>query len=677
MLARSRWLGVLAVPVVAALVTVLGACGGKGGEPGAPPATVEGNWTVTETGTSNTCGDAVDPPYAISIAQNGGAITVTTPAGSFNGTISGNVVTWSGSYPDNGGTTTITSLRATVFGNTISGTSTWTWSQGSVTCGGTTTFSGALTVAGPSTFTVGGSVSGLTGGTVVLQNNGGNDLSRGGNGAFVFAGTVTAGSSYLVTVKTQPAGQTCLVSDGSGVANANVSNVVVACSTQTFTLTTGVTGSGSVSRSPNQATYAAGTKVVLTAAPQPGSTFSSWSGGLTGARNPDTVTMSANISVTANFVATSNKLTVVKAGLGSGTVTGTGINCGIDCTENFTSGSIALTATAATGSTFDSWTGCTSVTTNVCTVNMSAPHTVTVTFNTSITLSAPTVSVPATSSNGSYGVTVNCTGLCSTTFVLQEAPTTAFVNPTQTTFANASFPKIIAFTGKAAGTYCYRAAFTVPNWGAPSCVTVSPPSTAVLRITNTSSYDLIDVRLNNSQKVSYPYAILSGQSADFLFTGAGTVTLALGNGFYNSDQSRGIWFTLSGTTTVTLGQTTTVTFANPTIGQLLTNFTSTRNWDGMYFDANTNSYFKRFRFTSSTNGWQLYNSTAPCFGGTTCSFSLVSSGTVRLIAWPRYSSIVTFDFGSGTPQASIAYPFGSFQYQNGPASWTIIEYIMQ
>ena len=79
--------------------------------------------------------------------------------------------------------------------------------------------------------TIGGTVSGLVGGTtVVLQNNGGDNLSVGAIGPFTFATALTTGSSYLVKVFTQPAGQTCLVTaNGSGSAFGNVTNVEVSC----------------------------------------------------------------------------------------------------------------------------------------------------------------------------------------------------------------------------------------------------------------------------------------------------------------------------------------------------------------------------------------------------------------------------------------------------------------
>lgn len=75
-------------------------------------------------------------------------------------------------------------------------------------------------------YTVGGHVSGLTG-TLVLQNNGGDNLTLNADGAFTFATPVANGGAYAVTVLTQPAGQTCVITNGSGtIAGANITNVV-------------------------------------------------------------------------------------------------------------------------------------------------------------------------------------------------------------------------------------------------------------------------------------------------------------------------------------------------------------------------------------------------------------------------------------------------------------------
>ncbi len=67
--------------------------------------------------------------------------------------------------------------------------------------------------------------------------------------------------------------------------------------------------------------------------------------------------------------------------VGSGSVTGTGINCGTDCTETVNTGtSITLTARPATGYTFSGWTGACTNTTGTCTVLVNADKNVTARF---------------------------------------------------------------------------------------------------------------------------------------------------------------------------------------------------------------------------------------------------------------------------------------------------------
>lgn len=101
-------------------------------------------------------------------------------------------------------------------------------------------------------FTVGGSVSGLTGSGLILQNNGGSDLAVSANGSFAFAASLADGTSYNVTVLSQPSnpGQICTVANGSGkIAGGNVTNIAVTCATATFAVggtVTGLSGSGLV-----------------------------------------------------------------------------------------------------------------------------------------------------------------------------------------------------------------------------------------------------------------------------------------------------------------------------------------------------------------------------------------------------------------------------------------------
>ena len=80
--------------------------------------------------------------------------------------------------------------------------------------------------------TIGGTVSGLDSGAgLVLVNNGASNLAVSANGSFVFATELSTGQTYDVTVQTQPVGEACSVTNGSGAVDAvnNVTNVAVAC----------------------------------------------------------------------------------------------------------------------------------------------------------------------------------------------------------------------------------------------------------------------------------------------------------------------------------------------------------------------------------------------------------------------------------------------------------------
>lgn len=92
--------------------------------------------------------------------------------------------------------------------------------------------SGGGGVSGPApTYTVSGNVTGVTAAGLVLQLNGGADLNINANGLFNFGTGLTAGSVFGVTVLSQPASETCVVNNGSGLMpGTNVTNVAVNCS---------------------------------------------------------------------------------------------------------------------------------------------------------------------------------------------------------------------------------------------------------------------------------------------------------------------------------------------------------------------------------------------------------------------------------------------------------------
>lgn len=102
------------------------------------------------------------------------------------------------------------------------------------------------------TYSVGGTVSGLTGSGLVLMDSSGDQLAVSSNGVFTIATAVALGAAYNVSVTTQPQNplQNCVVHDGSGtVGSAAVKSVSVVCTTVPYTLggvVSGLAGNGLV-----------------------------------------------------------------------------------------------------------------------------------------------------------------------------------------------------------------------------------------------------------------------------------------------------------------------------------------------------------------------------------------------------------------------------------------------
>ena len=95
----------------------------------------------------------------------------------------------------------------------------------------------------PSTYTLGGTVSGLAADGLVLANGSTTLTVPSGASSFSFPTALAAGTAYTVSVQASPTGAVCTVAMGSGtVQTANVSNIVVTCSTSSYTVGGAVTG---------------------------------------------------------------------------------------------------------------------------------------------------------------------------------------------------------------------------------------------------------------------------------------------------------------------------------------------------------------------------------------------------------------------------------------------------
>jgi N-acetylneuraminic acid mutarotase len=114
--------------------------------------------------------------------------------------------------------------------------------------GGTGTIAAAAmnsiaVVCHPLTYAVGGSVAGLNAAGLVLTN-GSDTLNVSANAtAFTMPTQLTTGTAYALTVKTQPSGLNCQVSNGTGtIAAAAITNIAIACRPATYSIGGSVSG---------------------------------------------------------------------------------------------------------------------------------------------------------------------------------------------------------------------------------------------------------------------------------------------------------------------------------------------------------------------------------------------------------------------------------------------------
>ncbi|HHJ35282.1 MAG TPA: hypothetical protein ENJ87_05920 [Gammaproteobacteria bacterium] len=127
---------------------VLTACGGEGdaGSAGTIPpiGDMSGSWQISSSDSSSTpaC-DGVSVVLTATIVQSGNDLMLTgLGSNSLNGSISGDQMTWAGSYPEDGGTTTISTSTSTITSdcNQFTGNDSWSWSDGTFSCSGTSQF---------------------------------------------------------------------------------------------------------------------------------------------------------------------------------------------------------------------------------------------------------------------------------------------------------------------------------------------------------------------------------------------------------------------------------------------------------------------------------------------------------------------------------------------------------
>ena len=284
--------------------------------------------------------------------------------------------------------------------------------------------------------------------------------------AMGLASTTKAGSATISATQSGVTGQTTLNVSAAVLVSIALTpkNPSAAAGTTVQFTATGTFSDGSTQNLTNTIAWASSDTTIATingaglaSALKAGSTTISATQGAVSGQTTLTVTV-------PNFV-----LTVVLAGTGSGSVKSNsgGIDCpATSCSGSFAQGTqVALTATAASGSSFTSFAGGGCTTTNPCTVTVNAATTVTATFDSAGTPSftpAPGSGLTATGNPGdTFIFPLQLTGPPGQTITLNCSP-----DPTATTITCAVAPATVTLNAEGTtSTFIQVSSFC--SWGAP------------------------------------------------------------------------------------------------------------------------------------------------------------------------------------------------------------------
>lgn len=178
-----------------------------------------------------------------------------------------------------------------------------------------------------------------------------------------FTVTLDAGANTLRTLSTMSEG-------GPNIDKLNITQDVATY----YTLSSSVVGLGSVLITPSGSSYLSGTQVTITATPNSGNQFDSWSGDETGTTNPLIITMDANKSITADFSTIYHTISTNVVGSGTISLTPAG--------GTYAEGtSVMVVANPDTDWLFSGWSGDAIDTNDTIIVSVDANKSYTATFN--------------------------------------------------------------------------------------------------------------------------------------------------------------------------------------------------------------------------------------------------------------------------------------------------------
>jgi hypothetical protein len=278
-------------------------------------------------------------------------------------------------------------------------------------------------------YTISVKTTGLTG-TLVVQDSKSDELTFTTNTTKTFATSYASGSTYTVTVVTQPANQTCtLSSNASGTITANVT-VTATCKTNTYKISVAVTGlSGTLKLQDNDGatlTFTTNKTQTFSTSYSSGSTYSvtitSQPSGQTctlGSNASGTITSNITVNATCSTNGANYTISVAVTGLTGTLVVQDSKSDQLTFTTNTTQ---TFATSYASGSTY-SVTILTQPAGQTCTLSSNASGTIT---------SNITVTATCTTNPVNYTISVAVTGLTGT-LVVQDSKSDQLTFTTNTT----------------------------------------------------------------------------------------------------------------------------------------------------------------------------------------------------------------------------------------------------
>ena len=456
-------------------------------------------------------------------------------------------------------------------------------------------------------------------------------------------------------------------------------NLVIAPATYTLTTSVSPIDGAVVGRSPDQGTYAAGTTVTLTARPNVGWQLDRWTGDASGANNPLSVQMNANKNVGAVIALKAPVLSVPPQASGSIAFSWTyqwpcgansclaSSNDRFELEESTNSTTFAVVSTSPFGD--HSSPNVASLTRGPGTYyyrlraftmfGFSLYSDVKTVVVTQPVLAAPAnltaTTVSASQINLTWGDVANesgyyverCAGDACTNFAriaTLTANVTAYQNAGLAAATRYSY-RVQAYSSSGLSTYSNTASATTLQ------------SLTATKFVNNAAWAVVSLVIDGVEQVTIPgYGIASGSS----------YTVALSAGSHSYSAITGDWdggsrmpmYTYTSTFNQAAGAVGVVTFNNPTIAQVLTNFSSSLRWEGTYWDIqNLTSHVKTYRF----------------FNGGSCTYFLdtVQQTTCTVSTTSYVAGIINFrvTYANGTSEVGTFYELlGYFVMNNAPGA---------